>query len=34
MTTEELRDCQNDPTDPAYYYSPNAFINVIDIMRE
>lgn len=34
MEKDELAKCQADPTDPAYFFAPNAFINVIDIMRE
>ena len=34
MTASELAACQNDVEDPLYFFAPNAFINVIDIMRE
>ena len=31
MSQRELQKCQNDRSDPAYFFAPNAFINVIDI---
>lgn len=34
MSSQELRRCQQDRNDPAFFFAPNAFINVIDIMRE
>ena len=34
LTKPQLKRCQNDPKDNLYYYAPNAFINVIDIVRE
>ena len=34
LSREERRRAQNDSKDPAYFFAPNAFINVIDIMRE
>ena len=34
MTKEERLRSLMDESDPAYYFAPNAFINVIDITRE
>ena len=34
MSASELEVSQSCKRDPAYFFAPNAFINVIDIMRE
>ena len=34
MSISERREAQKNPNNPAYYFAPNAFINVIDIQKE